>query len=39
MNFNKNRKEKAMNKIIKIILLCLIIAGIIVVATLGFNVG
>ena len=28
-----------MNKIIKILLLCLIIAGVIVVATLGFNVG
>ena len=28
-----------MNKIIKILLVCLFIAGIIVISTIGFNVG
>ena len=35
----KIRKEKRMKKIISILLMCLIIAGVIVVATIGFNVG
>ena len=34
-----NRKENIMKKVIQILLICLIIAGIIVISTIGFNVG
>ena len=34
-----NRKENTMKKVIQILLICLMIAGIIVISTIGFNVG
>lgn len=33
------RKEITMKKIVQVLLICLIIAGIIVISTAGFNVG